>query len=103
LSSALCSEHKSDTILEIKERIAHGLDCYVSATQCIEAGVDLDFPSGMRECAPLPSVIQTAGRINRNGKSIGEFHVFVLDDNAYPGTVYRNESYVTRTLFNSMV
>ena len=98
LSSALCSEHKSDTIREIKERIAHGLDCYVSATQCIEAGVDLDFPSGMRECAPLPSVIQTAGRINRNGKSIGEFHVFVLDDNAYPGTVYRNESYVTRNV-----
>lgn len=98
LSSALCSEHKSDTIAKIKERISNGLDCYVSATQCIEAGVDLDFPVGMRECAPLPSIIQTAGRINRNGKSTGKFHVFFLDDNTYPGTVYRNESYVTRNI-----
>lgn len=101
LSSSLCSEHKSDTIKVIKKRIGKGLSCYVSATQCIEAGVDLDFPAGMRECAPLPSIIQTAGRINRNGKSTGRFHVFILDENnknGYPGITYRNESFVTRNL-----
>ena len=101
LSSSLCSEHKTDTIQKIKERLSEGLDCYVSSTQCIEAGVDLDFPVGMRECAPLPSVIQTAGRVNRNGKSIGQFHVFFLEDSAYPGTVYRNESYVTRSVIQA--
>ncbi len=101
LSSALCSEHKSDTIRAIRERISKGLSCFVSATQCIEAGVDLDFPVGMRECAPLPSIIQTAGRINRNGNTIGKFHVFVLEDNGkngYPGITYRNESFVTRNI-----
>ena len=105
LSSSLCSEHKSDTIKEIKKRISEGRQCYVSATQCIEAGVDLDFPAGMRECAPLPSIIQTAGRINRNGISTGKFHVFILDDsgeNGYPGTTYRNESFVTKSLINTM-
>ena len=105
LSSALCSEHKSDTIKEIKNRISNGMNCYVAATQCIEAGVDLDFPAGMRECAPLPSIIQTAGRINRNGKSVGKFHVFYLDEknkNGYPGITYRNESYVTRNIIKNM-
>ncbi len=37
-------------------------------TQLIEAGVDVSFHKGFRDLAPLESIIQTAGRVNRSGK-----------------------------------
>ncbi|EAT98291.1 CRISPR-associated helicase/endonuclease Cas3 [Campylobacter concisus] len=47
------------------------------STQSIEAGVDLDFDIGFREVAPISSIIQTAGRVNRHfGATRGELYVF---------------------------
>lgn len=95
LSSDLCAEHKKAVIETVKEMLKNKEECYLVSTQCIEAGVDIDFPAGAREYAPLPSVIQTAGRVNRNGKVDGEFLVFMLKDTDRYG--FPSESYYTES------
>lgn len=70
LSSALCPAHIGATLKRVKERLGNNSDsdwCLV-ATSCVEAGVDLSFRTGMRERASLVSSLQTAGRVNRDGK-----------------------------------
>ena len=48
--------------------IKGGQPCLVVSTQCVEAGVDIDMDLVIRDFAPLDSLIQIAGRCNRNGE-----------------------------------
>ena len=64
----LCPVHRKARIKEIRERLKIGLPCRVVSTSLIEAGVDVDFPRVYREEAGLDSVLQAAGRCNREGK-----------------------------------
>lgn len=67
LSTFMYPVHRRKVIKEIKNRLKEGLPCRVISTSLIEAGVDLDFPRVFREIAGLDSIIQAAGRCNRNG------------------------------------
>lgn len=68
LSTLMTPEHRKSKLREIRSRLSDGLPCRVVATSLIEAGVDVDFPAVYRAEAGLDSVIQAAGRCNREGK-----------------------------------
>ena len=55
-----------DRLATIK-KIKDGTSCIVVATQCVEAGVDIDMTHVIRDFAPLDSIVQVAGRCNRHG------------------------------------
>ena len=67
LSTTMCAELRSKKIAEIKERLSEGKPCRVVSTQLIEAGVDVDFPVGIRSEAGVENIAQAAGRIRREG------------------------------------
>lgn len=72
LSTLMCPVHRNTVLQTIRERLTEGLPCRVVSTSLIEAGVDVDFPAVYREMAGLDSVLQAAGRCNRNGKRHAE-------------------------------
>ena len=77
LLTGRCRAHDRDTlILAHRQRLAAGRDrsltqqqrpLVVVATQCIEVGADLDFDALVTECAPLDSLRQRFGRLDRLG------------------------------------
>lgn len=66
LSTNIIPLHRSERIEKIRESIRMGESPILVATQVVEAGVDLDFDMGFRDVGPIDSIIQVAGRINRN-------------------------------------
>ena len=68
LSTLMYPEHRRKVLREIKKRLVQGEGCKVISTSLIEAGVDVDFPVVFREEAGLDSILQAAGRCNREGK-----------------------------------
>ena len=68
LSTNLCPVHRTEILAQIKKCLEENQVCRVVSTSLVEAGVDLDFPCVYREIAGLDSIIQAAGRCNREGK-----------------------------------
>lgn len=82
LSRSMCSAHILEKINEIKAQLTDPKKgIRVVSTQLIEAGVDIDFPIVYRQLAGLDSIIQAAGRCNREGKiREGQTNVFSFKD-----------------------
>lgn len=92
LSTNLYPQHRKAVLREIRERLDASLPCRVISTQLIEAGVDIDFPAVYRAAAGIDSIVQAAGRCNREGRSArGRVYVFA------PEEKYRGKGYLERT------
>ncbi len=100
LTTLLCAADRRAQLAEIRQRLKEGLPCRVVSTSLIEAGVDVDFPAAYRELAGLDSLLQTAGRCNREGKrSAAESPVFwfKLDDCPVPAMIAQNVNALNHT------
>ncbi|MFH2058776.1 MAG: CRISPR-associated helicase Cas3' [Pseudomonadota bacterium] len=81
LTTDLCPAHR----LNILERLRKNLDSKTKrltlcvSTQLIEAGVDVSFACVIRAKAGMESIIQAAGRCNRNKENPIPQSVFVVD------------------------
>jgi CRISPR-associated endonuclease/helicase Cas3 len=78
LNSYMLQSDRQAVIARLKDegtnRVSHKV---LISTQVIEAGVDLDFDVGFREMAPLSSIVQSAGRVNREGvREIADVYIF---------------------------
>lgn len=103
ISTDMCKAHRDIVIKEVSNRLSQHLPCRLVSTSCIEAGIDLDFDYMYRALAPLDSIIQCAGRCNRNGSSAGKMTVFIPDkDEAklYPVTYFRNAAEKVKLLLS---
>lgn len=82
LSTLMTPDHRSSVLETIRQRLKEGLPCRVVSTSLVEAGVDLDFPTVWRQEAGLDSILQAAGRCNREGKRGADqsiVHIFRFD------------------------
>ncbi len=67
LSTRLYAAHRKSIIDEIRKALSAGEKLLVVSTQLIEAGLDFDFSCVIRSLAGMDSIVQAAGRCNREG------------------------------------
>lgn len=96
LSKNMYASHIQSHLTDIKNMLKDS-QCEtlrLISTQLIEAGVDIDFPVVLRQEAGLDSIIQAAGRCNREGKhKVGVVKVFKIKDrNPCPGLMTKGNS-----------
>ena len=95
LTTYLVPHDRRNKINRIKALLKDKKKIIVVATQLIEAGVDVSFKYVFRDFGPLDSIIQVAGRCNRNGEYglLGGFITLIKltdhNDRLYHADVYK--------------
>jgi CRISPR-associated endonuclease/helicase Cas3 len=120
LSSAMCAQHRLDVLGtgdtpgadSVRGRLSGREPCWLVSTQVIEAGVDVDFPRAFRALGPLESVVQVAGRCNREGllkdtatgtPQKGDVFVFAPAEEGMPTGFYQLATGLARTLLSGEI
>ena len=100
LSTLMIPTDREKTLNVIRERLRNGQICRVVSTSLVEAGVDVDFPSVWRELAGLDSILQAAGRCNREGKrSSAESVVHVFEaEGKFPASMMQQREAATTVM-----
>ena len=88
LSAGIVPIERKPRINCISERLSSKKRTVLISTQVVEAGIDFDFDMVIRDLAPIDSIVQAAGRCNRNGlRPNSESFVFIFalcDDRGNP-------------------
>lgn len=80
LTTDITPYDREKLLRRIRQNLKDNEPCIVISTSLIESGVDVDFPCGYRELSSLDSILQTAGRVNRNGlRDCNDCTLFVFD------------------------
>ena len=87
LSTLMYPVHRRTILDTIRTRLANGEVCRVVSTSLIEAGVDVDFPAVWREMAGLDSILQAAGRCNREGKRNKSESIVTIFESEYKSPI----------------
>lgn len=78
LNTHFTPRDRSLKIYLAKRKLRQGDKVVLISTQLIEAGVDIDFPVLYRDFSTISSIVQSAGRCNRNGKNAEKGEVVVV-------------------------
>lgn len=92
LSTWMYPAHRILVLKKVRDRLERNLPCILISTQCVEAGVDVDFPVVFRAFGPYDSMVQAAGRCNRSGAlpdgQKGDVFIFKPEDGNQPIGTY---------------
>lgn len=104
LSTHMCPAHRKKVLAGLKKRLSDHKRVICVSTQLIEAGVDISFETVIRSLAGLDSIIQSAGRCNRNRETeVGFVYVIsISDENISRIQAIKTGAAITRRLMETM-